>query len=100
MLQISFTLKSHYLIKFFIRVNGSDVSKEAIDLTCFPSTTNRTLLISSKEVSVLTMAANCNLTVKSPPLPAAKALFTSTVATLSLTVTELISIALSKIGYL
>ena len=53
----------------------------------------------SKEVNVLTIAAICNLTVKSPPLPSTKALFTSTEATPSLTVTELISIALSKIGY-
>lgn len=73
-----------------IRLIGLFVSNAPTIGTFLPSHTKSTPLILSKEVNVLTIAAICNLTVKSPPLPSTKALFTSTEATPSLTVTELI----------
>ena len=45
------------------------------------------------------MAAICNLTVKSPPLPFMNASFTSTEAMPSFTVTDVISISLENTGY-
>lgn len=92
-------LKELFLIRFVILLTGSLVSKEPTVGTFLPLLTNRTPLILSKDVNVFTIAAICNLTVKSPPLPFTNASFTSTEAIPSFTVTDVISISLEKTGY-